>query len=321
MPRISVMMPVFNGERFIAEAIDSILEQTYRDFELLIVDDGSTDGTPAIIHDYAKGDARIRIIQLPENGGLFAARNIGVAEARGELITGMDSDDVCSPQRFEKQVAFLEAHPEVGAVGVSHHVCDENLNPKLSQTLPARHHAILLHSLLYTRSTMKRATMLTRREYLDMRPLYDTTMVACGDVELFLRLVWAKNIRLANLSEQLYWYRRHARTLGRLHRAKEKDMIIQARRPALRQLGQPGADSEWIVKRIPPIRLNWRERPRARRDITRLIEAMVARNWVDAADEPLLMAEMRHLVESTSPRRWQMFLHWYRHRIGRHVGR
>jgi len=319
MPQITVLMPVWNGEMFLAEAIDSILGQTFTDFELLIVDDGSRDKTPIIIQDYAKGDARIRVCRHPENRGLSSARNTGIAHATGELITGMDADDVSLPRRLEKQVAFLEAHPDIGAVGVSHHVCDENLMPKLSQVLPARHHSIVLHTLLYTRSAMKRATMLVRREYLDMRHLYDPTVAFSADVALFLRLLWEKRIRFANLEEQLYLYRRHDNSQARRHRAKRSEAIIQARRPALRQLGERGMGVEWIVNKSPPIELSWTERHRARRDITRLIAAMVEHNWVDAGDEPLLHAEMNQLLESTTPRYWQMFLHWYRYRIARYV--
>ena len=318
MPLVSVVMPVYNSEKFVEEAIESILHQTFTDFEFLIVDDGSTDGSAAIIQDYAERDARIRGFALPENKGVAIARNTGIAHASGKLITGMDSDDVSLPQRLEKQVAYLEAHPEIGAVGVSHHVCDEALTPKLAQQLPARHHSIILHRLLYTRSTLKTASVLLRRKYLDIEPLYDPSYVYCIDVELFLRLVWAKCIRFANLTEQLYLYRRHENTTARRHRAIYRESIIQARRPALRQLGERGMEVEWIVNKSPPIELSWRERRRARRDISRLIEAMVEHNWVDAADEPLLHAEMEKLLESTTPRYWQMFLHWYRYRIGRH---
>jgi len=308
-------MPVYNNEKFVAAAIKSILPQTFTDFELLIVDDGSTDGSLAIIEDYAQRDPRIRFFQLPENKGVAIARNTGLAHASGELITGMDSDDVSLPQRFEKQVAFLEAHPEIGGVGVSHHVCDEALTPKLAQQLPARHHSIILHLLLYTRSTLKTANVMLRREYLDIEPLYDPGYVYCIDLELFLRLVWAKCIRFANLTEQLYLYRRHENTTASRHRAIYRESIIQARRPALRQLGERGMEVEWIVNESPPIELSWSERRRARRDITRLIAAMVQHNWVDAEDEPLLYAEMNQLLESTTPRYWQMFLHWYRYRI------
>ena len=314
-------MPVYNNEMFVAEAIDSILAQTFTDFEFLIVDDGSRDRSLAIIQDYAERDARIRFFPLLENRGVAVARNTGIAQASGELITGMDSDDVSRPQRLEKQVAFLCAHPEIGGVGVSHQVCDQALIPIVSQRLPARHHSIILHLILYTRSTLKCANVMLRRDYFDIEPLYDPSYVYCIDLELFLRFMWAKRIRYANLQEQLYLYRRHENTSASRHRDSAREWILQARRPTLRQLGEIGANVEWIIEKTPPIDFSWRERRRALRDITRLIEAMVAHNWVDADDEPLLQAEMEKLVESTTPRYWQMLLHWYRHRIARHVQR
>ncbi len=314
-------MPVYNGERFLAEAIESILQQTFTDFEFLIVDDGSMDGSLAIIQDYAERDPRIRILELPENKGVSIARNTGITQASGKLITGMDSDDISLPQRLEKQVAYLEAHPDIGAVGVSHQVCSEDLIPVVSQHLPARHHSIVLHHTLYTRTAMKCANMMLRREYLDIEPLYDPTLAYSADVDLFMRLVWEKSIRFANLTEQLYLYRRHAHTQANRHRAIYGEAIIQARRPALRQLGERGIGVEWIVQKRPPIALTRSERRRARRDLMRLIAAMVEHNWVDANDEPLLLDEMNQLLESTMPRYWQMFLHWYRHRIARHIHR
>ncbi len=314
-------MPVYNGEKFIAEAIESILQQTFSDFEFIIVDDGSTDGTAAIIQEYAERDPRIRFLQHPENQGEAAARNTGMAHATGKYITGMDSDDVSLPQRLEKQVAFLEAQPDIGAVGVSHLVCKEDLDLIVSQQLPARHHSIILHQSLYTRTAMKYANVLVRREYLVGKPVYDPNIVNSADVDLFLKLVWERHIRFANLKQQLYLYRRHDNTQARRHQAIRRETIVQVRLKALRQLGERGLGVEWIIKKHPLRKLNWRERQRARRDISRLIQAMVEHNWVDAEDEPLLHAEMRQLVESTSPRYWQMFLHWYRHRIGRYISK
>ncbi len=319
MPKVSVVMPVYNNERFVAKAIESILRQTLTDLEFIIVDDGSTDGSSAIIQGYAERDSRIRFLQLPENKGVAVARNTGIAHASGAYLTGMDSDDVSLPRRLAKQVAFLGAHPEIGGVGVSHHVCDEALTRKLSQQLPARHLSIILHLLLYTRSTIKCANVMLRREYLDIEPLYDPSYVYCIDIELFLRLVWAKRIRFANLQEQLYLYRRHENTTARRHHSDLRKFIMNARRPALRQLGEAGRGVEWIVRLPPGHQFSWKERRRARRDISNLIAAMVEHNWVDADDEPLLYAEMNRLLESTTPRYWQMFLHWYRYRIARRV--
>ena len=117
MPAVSVILSVYNGEKYLAEAIDSILAQTFSDFELIIVDDGSSDSTASIARAYAQRDSRIRFMQLARNMGLADARNHGIAAARGEFATMMDADDISLPQRLEKQVGFLRANPAIGGRG------------------------------------------------------------------------------------------------------------------------------------------------------------------------------------------------------------
>lgn len=112
-PLISVVMPVWNGETYLREAVDSILNQTFRDFEFLILDDGSTDSTPRILAEYANRDPRIRIIPL-DHQGIVIALNRGVREARAEWIARMDCDDIAHPERFARQRAAVQAKP--GAV-------------------------------------------------------------------------------------------------------------------------------------------------------------------------------------------------------------
>jgi glycosyltransferase involved in cell wall biosynthesis len=108
-------MPVFNGEKYIGESIDSILAQTYKHFELIIVNDGSTDGTLQIIKKYT--DARIKLINHSENLGLAVARNKGFEVSRGKYITILDSDDIAIPIRIEEQVNFMESNLEFGLIG------------------------------------------------------------------------------------------------------------------------------------------------------------------------------------------------------------
>jgi len=116
MPRISVVIPSYCGERFVAETVRSVLDQTFRDFELLVVDDGSTDGTRDILADLAATDARMRVVEK-DNEGLIATLNRGIAEARGELIARLDHDDMALPRRLEKQLAFLDANPDYVGCG------------------------------------------------------------------------------------------------------------------------------------------------------------------------------------------------------------
>ena len=113
-PRVTILMPVYNGERYLVDAIESILNQTYTDFEFLIINDGSADKSVSIIESY--NDNRIRLIHNEKNLGLIASLNKGIALAKGEYLARMDSDDISVPQRLEKQVQFLDAHPDVSVV-------------------------------------------------------------------------------------------------------------------------------------------------------------------------------------------------------------
>lgn len=124
-PRVTVLMTVYNDERHVAQAIDSVLAQTHRDFELLIVDDGSTDGTAAILARYAAADPRIRVLTQP-NSGTTAAANAGLEQARGLYVARLDSDDLSHPDRLAIEVAFLDAHPEVALVGGGSEIIDDS---------------------------------------------------------------------------------------------------------------------------------------------------------------------------------------------------
>jgi len=125
-PLVSAVMPVYNGERFVVEAVRSILAQTFGDFECVVVDDGSTDGTAKLLEAEQARDSRLVVHRQPSNLGFRAALNTGCALARGELIARMDADDISEPTRFEQQVAFLRAHPEVGVVGSAMQVIDDH---------------------------------------------------------------------------------------------------------------------------------------------------------------------------------------------------
>jgi hypothetical protein len=123
MPSLSVIMPVHNGARFLREAIDSILAQTFRDFELVVVDDGSTDESPAIVASY--GDPRIRLVRTATQSGVAAALNTGIRAASADLIARQDADDVSEPARLEKQMAALRARPQLALLGTQATIIDD----------------------------------------------------------------------------------------------------------------------------------------------------------------------------------------------------
>ena len=118
-PRISVILPAYNAEKTIIESIDSVLNQTFADFEFIIINDGSTDNTANIIKEYAKEDKRIKFIDNKKNQGIVPVLNQGIDLCRGEYIARMDSDDISLPTRFGKQIEYMEKHAECGVLGTN----------------------------------------------------------------------------------------------------------------------------------------------------------------------------------------------------------
>jgi len=141
-PRVSVISTVFNGEAYVDRAIPGILAQTFEDFEFILVDDGSDDRTPEVLRDLAARDRRVRIFS-PGRLGAAIAYNYGVAQARGEYIARQDFDDHSYPERLRLQVAFLDAHAEVGVVGGYYVLVDQNRGERYVRMPPTEHTAII----------------------------------------------------------------------------------------------------------------------------------------------------------------------------------
>lgn len=139
MHKISVVMPIYNSEKYIKEAVDSVLNQTYKDFELLaIYDNGTNDNTPEILENYAKEDKRVKSINIREERGLVKALNYGMGIAQGEYIARMDADDICRPERFEEQIKYLNENRNIEILGTMVEVIgdmDENFKLNLEKNL------------------------------------------------------------------------------------------------------------------------------------------------------------------------------------------
>ena len=163
-PRISVLMPVFNAERYVAVAMESILGQTLEDFELIIVDDGSSDSSLQIVTGYAKADSRIRLYSRP-NAGLVATLNEMLSVARGSLIARMDADDLSHPTRFERQVAFLDSNTRVAALGCQGKFIDPDGDPLMRLRVPTQHEQIQVE-LMATRLGIIHPAAMLRRDVL-----------------------------------------------------------------------------------------------------------------------------------------------------------
>ena len=210
MPLVSVLMPVYNAEAYLGEAIDCILAQTYTDWELICVDDGSTDRSLAILNEYARKHARVKVISRA-NTGIVGALNDGLAEARGEYIARMDADDWCAETRFEQQVAYLKAEPACIALGCYVQRTDPYGSPAGSQEPPTDHEAIDAGLLAGDASMMVHASLMMRTGALKAAGAWREGTDWVEDLDLFLRLT--EHGRVANLPRYLYVYRRHAESV------------------------------------------------------------------------------------------------------------
>lgn len=198
-------MAAYNAERYLKLAVDSILAQTFEDFEFVIVNDGSTDETTSILRQYAQADDRIVLIEQ-ENLALIRALNAGLAKCRGELIARMDADDIALPQRFAEQVKFLESNPDCVGVGTTITLIDSDGDILGNQTPPLTHEEIEA-SLFKGVGAVPHPSSMIRREPLNRIGGYDLTAVHVEDLEMWLRL--SELGRLANMPIALLQYRLH----------------------------------------------------------------------------------------------------------------
>lgn len=243
-PRVTVLMPVYNGERHLRAAIASILSQTYSDFELLILDDGSTDGSAAIAESY--DDARIRLVRQPTNMKLIATLNHGLDLARGEYVARMDADDVSLPGRLARQVAYMDAHPAVGMCGTWGEVIGEPAPRYLRfPTDPEAVRCRLFFGCVFVHSSvmMRRATF----EAHGLR--YDPAYPHAEDLQLWQRA--AEAFPVVNLPEVLVQYRMVPDGICHTHRHEQRDTLGLIDAEALRRFGLSlDADERALFRRL-----------------------------------------------------------------------
>lgn len=159
-PEVSIVMPVYNSERFVGEAIQSLLDQTFRNFELIVVDDGSTDRSPGIISGFS--DSRIRVLKNERNRGIVFSRNRGLAAMNGKYYAPFDSDDVAMPDKIEKQVDFLQRNPDIAMTGSWAMLCDENGN-RMRQKWKLNARPEMIPSIMLFRNYFVHSSVLVRQ--------------------------------------------------------------------------------------------------------------------------------------------------------------
>ncbi|MFT4055012.1 MAG: glycosyltransferase [Novosphingobium sp.] len=232
-PRVSVILPCFNGEAFLREAVQSILDQTFTDFELIIVDDGSTDGSPTLLARIAQEDERIRVVRQP-NGGIVAALNTAIDHSRGEYIARMDADDVSFPQRLALQVTWLDDHPQTVIVG-GQAVADRHPTKFSTRTTGGRHAvtdfsvfpprvAVAMHPLITVRAAALKAMGGYRNDYRHAE-----------DYDLFIR---ARTFgRIDNPPMDVLFYRRHENAISVSNVEEQERSAVRAELDAIAKTG------------------------------------------------------------------------------------
>jgi hypothetical protein len=245
-PIVSIAMVVRNMERFLADSIESILAQTFRDFEFVIVDFGSTDRSSAIVEQYRAKDSRIRLHSIGECS-LPEARTASLQFARGQHIALMDADDIAFPQRLERQVAYLESHPDVALLGSAIECMDEHGKRQFTREFPLSDADIRVG--LQRGTVLHQTTVIFRRGVLDTVKGYRRAFPLSEDYDLWLRVI--EHFRVANLAEPLVRYRLHSHQVS-VRKLRQEITCLVAARAAAQLRARGSEDPLWRVDEITP---------------------------------------------------------------------
>ena len=220
-PKVTVLMSVCNGESFLREAVESILNQTFRDFEFLIINDGSTDGTLAILTSY--NDSRIRIVDNQENIGLTKSLNRGLAMARGQYIVRQDADDISLTKRIQNQVAFMDTNQDVMLLGAQAYILYENTIFCDSSSAKATSYEGILWQMTIDSAFFHTSVIFRKEIVLNEFTGYNESFVTGQDADLWSRIASFYPVR--NLADKLVVYREHKGSIGQgKHRGTDQSV-------------------------------------------------------------------------------------------------
>jgi len=240
IPQLSVVLPVYNADRFLADALDSILDQDFGDFECVTVNDGSTDRSPSILEEYRKRDARIRVLHQA-NLGLVETLNRAISLSRASLIARIDADDVCLPGRFKAQVLYFKERQDLGVLGGQIQLIDEESRflrivdyPPGGQELAA---------FLHQGSPVAHPAVMFRKAAVEKAGLYRKAYKHAEDYDLWLRVQEA-GYAIENLRVPLIGYRQHAERISVVHRQEQAVATLAAKcAHRVREAGLPDPTS------------------------------------------------------------------------------
>lgn len=237
MPKVSVIMAVHNGQAHLQAALDSIFQQSFSDFELLVIDDASTDGSAALLA--ACSDSRLQVFKNPKQLGLAASLNIGLERATGEHIARMDHDDVSLPRRFERQVTYLDMYPDIDVLGTW--AVTLGLEKEQTWAYPTAD-ADIRSELIFNPVLVHSSVMLRRESLLRAGLHYDPQVPRAQDYDLWTRA--AEDLHFANLPEVLLQYRIHPAQVGNTFGVEQQTVADKIRLTQVQNLGLHPAEDE-----------------------------------------------------------------------------
>lgn len=242
---VSIVMSVYNADKYLSQAIKSVLNQTYENFEFIIIDDGSKDNSLAIMNRFAKEDDRIKVIHK-ENSGLTKSLNIGLRETQGEYIARLDADDIWSPSKLEKQIDFLETNNDYALVGTAYDEIDDN-----DHIIHSKQRVVLMTENSQIRDNIVRfnpffhSSVVFRKEVLETIGFYNERFKYTQDYEFWVRIM--SMYKIANLPEVLA-SRRYAEGMISIDKEKEQRMYaIQAKLLAITLLDKSVASYKYLI--------------------------------------------------------------------------
>ena len=316
-PLISVLMSVYNGHKYLGETIDSILIQTLADFEFILIDDGSSDGALEIMKSKQAGDQRIRLIQNEKNIGLAASLNRGIEIAKGKYIARMDADDICLPTRFQKQVDYLEKHPEIWILGCgNYHIDDKgnilNVGSFFDNPLKLRWNMIFGKDGVVLHPCVMMVT-----DKIKQYGAYKLTQ-ASQDLELFSRFFDFMPLPITNLQEPLVKCRWHENSFSVKHAQLQHQVSNEIRFNTLNK----AFDKKYSIQTVEAFRLlNYHDQNYSKEQLLLLIKDwfqiwkafQTKFNVSDAEMEPMyeqLFYRIKNLVSIFPPSKTDLNTIW-----------
>lgn len=242
-PVISVLMSVRDCEPFVAQAIQSILDQSFTDFELILVDDFSGDGTAQICQRFSLADQRIKFLRNKEHLGLTRSLNKALAIANGKYVARMDADDISLPDRFEEQIQYLESHPGVGLIGSQYHEIDKD-GHVVTDVIQFSDVPIIVHWRMAFENPIPHPPIMVRKDLLDVVGGYDERWRTSQDYDLFTRL--AGRTKMTNYPGVLFHWRRHNRSTSWSENEAQRLNALQICRTFLSDLLQRDVSEESV---------------------------------------------------------------------------